>query len=148
MADIHPIARRHVHDAVNLIRSFESEIDNRVDVNPMVLAGNMAHLVDDDSCLALGLHDGQPRRLIGILLARSGPCFFSGVMQSEEIVWFIRREHRGPHAEDMKNAFMEWSRRKGALRIIMGAWEDRAGKWYRRKGFEFLYTTWGIDACR
>lgn len=97
-------------------------------------APHAAALFDSHLSDGLILVLGSPAQ--GMLLAKTFDHPFGAGLWAKETVWFIRPEARGRAALRMLDAYEEWARSQGCIKIGMASLElnDVSGL-YRRKGY-------------
>lgn len=89
--------------------------------------------IGDPMGVVLLWDDGAPKGVLAGVI-RQHPLF--PVTVAAELIWWIEPEARGHAARPMLRAFEAWAESRGADRIEMACFDERAGALYARAGYE------------
>ena len=97
----------------------------------------------EDFCVFVMCHDEE---VVGLFVGLTTPCFFSSVIQSVEIAWYITPEHRkSKTAHKMIDLYEEWSVARGSVVTNLINLDmlspDKVAKVYERKGYTLVENT-------
>ena len=118
---------------------FQQEVDSLRDAPDQATAiKNISNFIENDIGVVLALKD-DTGAYVGMLIGVCMPDVFSGVMQSQELVWYVKPECRGGGILLVKE-FEAWSLSKDAKYVAMCHMVDSMPKQvatvYRRLGYK------------
>jgi GNAT superfamily N-acetyltransferase len=93
---------------------------------------------DNNMAIALGVWDPELNEYVGILLAVLIEDLFSGLLTAQEVVWFVRKTHRG-HGVKLFKRFEQWAHDCGCKYIAVSHLQNSmpalVGRFYENMGY-------------
>ncbi len=119
--------------------SFQQEVDSLRDKPDLEHAvSTVLTMVQMGIARVFGLHDKETKTYCGILIGIVMPDVFSGVLQAQELIWYVLPGYRGKGVL-LVDAFEEWSISQGATTCSLCHMVDSMPKtmerFYRMRGY-------------
>jgi len=85
------------------------------------------------------------RQVVGVLIGTIAPQMMTETTVAQEVMWFVREDHRGS-ADSVRllRDFEDWAKKRGADGIIMASFaavgDEKLNEFYARRGYDRLET--------
>lgn len=138
-----PVRRMATQDIVHCVHlgklMHEESSYSFLSYHPVKVANLLKFSIENENYFAMVAEND--RTIVGVMLGHVTPYYFSDDLIAQDLVVFVKKEHRGSFAGvSLINKFCDWADSKGCKETLMGITAgietDRLKKLYEKLGFE------------
>lgn len=128
-----------------LVMSVMESPYKHIEVDANLLAYHVqAWLTEPEMGVIIVLYaDDEP---VGVLVTRQSNVLFSSVVVAQEVMWYVKKEHRGNASLEMLALFEQWAQwidaKVLAVSTLNNKMASKLGKFYEKHGFNKSETSY------